>query len=368
MFNELVLILIQICACILKSDLTRAWYDSDQMGYNWADKRNHEVIANSGKGINFRDFDSFSRRSSHQMQSEQQQTVPLQIFNENKYSTSSKNSTNPFASTWCADNAIRQMKTPVNPLKVCDIEVNNMSDVHRSVRNHDFKAIKPQHARKWWNMFKLFAEQNEIRSKSFRNCLASFMDDNCLQRFEYRVPKGPTSLFELEKHMINLFGWQPESHTDSVSEFYNRKQFQGEDYRDFYTNLWNSAKYAFSFRGEFDQSSKTLLGIDEFLDVTIEKKETELGESINCLDTEVNVLDQADNDSCKMKDSKLKDFEQFEMIFTQTKKVKSCQSEIAGHARSVKFEQNSEQSDCFKIFYKKTLWKQFKAAQRADFQ
>ncbi|CAF1085526.1 unnamed protein product [Brachionus calyciflorus] len=149
MFNELVLILIQVCACIfalalttiavklavlfngqcrygshdkpdsvsnlkspvasnvkwtqetpervrrdnleyftVKPDLTRAWYDSDQKGYNWADRRNDDVIASSGKGLNFLDFDSLSRkRSSPQIQSEQQQKVPLTILNENKLST-----------------------------------------------------------------------------------------------------------------------------------------------------------------------------------------------------------------------------------------------------------------------------------------
>ncbi|CAF1120200.1 unnamed protein product, partial [Brachionus calyciflorus] len=29
----------------VKPDLTRAWYDSDQKRYNWADRRNDDVIA-----------------------------------------------------------------------------------------------------------------------------------------------------------------------------------------------------------------------------------------------------------------------------------------------------------------------------------
>ncbi|CAF0995873.1 unnamed protein product [Brachionus calyciflorus] len=67
----------------VKPDLTRAWYDSDQKGYNWADRRNDNVIANSGKGLNFLDFDNLSRqRISPLMQSEQQQKVPLPIINE----------------------------------------------------------------------------------------------------------------------------------------------------------------------------------------------------------------------------------------------------------------------------------------------
>ncbi|CAF1039678.1 unnamed protein product [Brachionus calyciflorus] len=70
----------------VKPDLTRAWYDSDQIGYNWADRRNDDVIANSGKGLNFLVFDNLSRqRISPLIQSEQQQTVQLQVLNENKF-------------------------------------------------------------------------------------------------------------------------------------------------------------------------------------------------------------------------------------------------------------------------------------------
>ncbi|CAF0946333.1 unnamed protein product [Brachionus calyciflorus] len=70
--------------------------------------------------------------------------------------------------------------------------------------------------------------ETNITTNDLRNCLASFMDDECLKRFEFRVPKGPTNLFELEKHMVKLFGWQPASQTDAVAEFYNRKQLPGE--------------------------------------------------------------------------------------------------------------------------------------------
>ncbi|CAF1085507.1 unnamed protein product [Brachionus calyciflorus] len=189
----------------------------------------------------------------------------------------------------------------VNPFKVCDMVVNNKSEYDRSIRNRDFTAVKSvrgnmmsdlreselqsqniksrskewafipicytiqQDVKTWWNRFKLFAEQNDINSNDLRNFLASFMDDRCLQRFEYRVPKGPTSLFEQEKYMVNLFGWQPASQTDYVAEFYNRIQLPGEDYRDFYTNLWHLAKYAFSFRGYFDQISYDFLVKDRFV-------------------------------------------------------------------------------------------------------
>ncbi|CAF0893831.1 unnamed protein product [Brachionus calyciflorus] len=122
----------------VKPDLTRAWYDSDQIGYNWADRRNDDVIANSGKGLNFLDFDSLSRqKSSPQIQSEQQntvQTAPLTILNENKFNTWSTNPTNPFATTRCADDATREIKTPVNPFKECDMVVNNKSEYYRSIR------------------------------------------------------------------------------------------------------------------------------------------------------------------------------------------------------------------------------------------
>ncbi|CAF0960864.1 unnamed protein product, partial [Brachionus calyciflorus] len=122
-----------------------------------------------------------------------------------------------------------------------------------------------QDVRTWWNRFKLFAEQNDINTSYLRNCLASFMDDECLKRFEFRVPKGTTNLFELEKHMVKLFGWQPASQIDAVAEFYNRKQLLGEDYRDFYTNLWNLAKYAYAYTGEFDQSKYDYLVMERFV-------------------------------------------------------------------------------------------------------
>ncbi|CAF0943141.1 unnamed protein product [Brachionus calyciflorus] len=126
-------------------DLTRGWFDSDQIGYNWADRRNYDVIANSGKGLNFLDFDTFSRQtSSPYMQSEQQQTVPLSILNENKFNTWSTNPTNHFASTWCPDDATREMKTTVNPFKACNMVVNKKSDYDdRSLRNQDFIAVTP---------------------------------------------------------------------------------------------------------------------------------------------------------------------------------------------------------------------------------
>ncbi|CAF0960003.1 unnamed protein product [Brachionus calyciflorus] len=88
------------------------------------------------------------------------------------------------------------------------------------------------------------------------------MDDECLKRFEFKVPKGPTNLFELEKHMVKLFGWQPASQTYAVAEFYNRKQFPKEDYKDFYQNLWNLAIYAYA---EFDQSMYDYLVKERFV-------------------------------------------------------------------------------------------------------
>ncbi|RNA24017.1 hypothetical protein BpHYR1_001155 [Brachionus plicatilis] len=46
-------------------------------------------------------------------------------------------------------------------------------------------------------------------------------------------------MLELEKQM------QPALQTDAVTEFFNRKQLPGEDFRDFYTNLWILARNAF---------------------------------------------------------------------------------------------------------------------------
>ncbi|CAF1083903.1 unnamed protein product, partial [Brachionus calyciflorus] len=88
-------------------------------------------------------FDTLSRqKNSPHMQSEQQQTVPLPILNENKLNTWSTNPTNPFAST-CADDATREMKTPVNPFKACDLVVNNESDYDRySWHRHELNVTK----------------------------------------------------------------------------------------------------------------------------------------------------------------------------------------------------------------------------------
>ncbi|CAF0740533.1 unnamed protein product [Brachionus calyciflorus] len=65
--------------------------------------------------------------------------------------------------------------------------------------------------------------------------------------------------------MVKLFAWQQASQTDAVAEFYNRKQLPGEDYRDFYTNLWNYAKYAYAYTGEFDQSKYDYLVKERFV-------------------------------------------------------------------------------------------------------
>ncbi|RNA05197.1 hypothetical protein BpHYR1_032411, partial [Brachionus plicatilis] len=81
-----------------------------------------------------------------------------------------------------------------------------------------------QDIRTWWNRFKLFVENNKIVDADLRNCVATFLDDNCLSRFEFRVPKGPVDMFELEKQMVKMLGQQPASQTDAVAEFYNRKQ------------------------------------------------------------------------------------------------------------------------------------------------
>ncbi|CAF0893812.1 unnamed protein product [Brachionus calyciflorus] len=207
--------------------------------------------------------------------------------------------------------------------------------------------------------------------------------------------------------MDKLFGWQPAFQTDAVAEFYNRRQLPGEGYRDFYTNLWHLAKFAFSFRGEFDQISNDflvkdrfveqryarldlfkrnqednnrlidnnesrqihnsyrkfpvqqhfrvqqlkpyrqqdtlLLVINELLDETNEsnqKKQNKHGEKFNYFKCAVTVSYQAENDTSIINDKKLSDFRQ-----SETEK-----SERAGHARSVKFEQNSDKNEkCYKV-------------------
>ncbi|CAF1113239.1 unnamed protein product, partial [Brachionus calyciflorus] len=216
----------------VKPDLTRAWYDSDQKGYNWTERRNDDVIANSGKGLNFLDFDTLSRqRSSPHMQSAQQQKLTLPIIYEKKFNTWSTNPTNPFSSTWYADDATREMKTPVNPFKACDMVVNNKSDYDRSVRNQDFTAVTPVSGNMMFDLREPELQSQNIKSRS--------------KEWVFK----PT-FYTLQQ---DLFGWQPASQTDAVTEFYNRKQLPGEDYRDFYTNLWNSAKYAYAYTGEFEQ-------------------------------------------------------------------------------------------------------------------
>ena len=47
--------------------------------------------------------------------------------------------------------------------------------------------------------------------------------------------------------MVKMFENQPASQTDAIVEFFNRKQLLGEDFRDFYTNLWMLARNAFMY-------------------------------------------------------------------------------------------------------------------------
>ncbi|RNA31420.1 hypothetical protein BpHYR1_021571 [Brachionus plicatilis] len=125
--------------------------------------------------------------------------------------------------------------------------------------------------RTWWNRFKLFVENNKIVEADLRNCIATFLDDNCLRKFEFRVLKGPVDMFELESQMVKMFGQQPASQTDAVAEFYNRKQLPGEDFRDFYTNLWILARNAFVYTGDFDQSRYDYLVKERFITCLSEK-------------------------------------------------------------------------------------------------
>ncbi|RNA25398.1 zf-CCHC domain containing [Brachionus plicatilis] len=97
------------------------------------------------------------------------------------------------------------------------------------------------------------------------NFVATFLDDDCLSRFEFRVPKVPVDMFELEKLMVKMFGQQPASQTDAVTEFYNRKQLPGENFRDFYTNLWILARNAFVYTGNFEQSRYDYLVKERFI-------------------------------------------------------------------------------------------------------
>ncbi|CAF0735798.1 unnamed protein product [Brachionus calyciflorus] len=186
----------------VKPDLTRAWYDSDQIGYNWADRRNDDVIANS----------------------EQQQTVPLSILNENKFNTWSTNPTNPFARTWYADDATREMETPVNPFKACDMVVNNKSDYDRSVRNQDFTAV----TRVSGNMMSDLRE-SELQSQNI---------------------KSRSKEWAFKPTFYSL--------QHDVRTWWNR-------FKDFYTNLWNLAKYAYAYTGEFDQSKYDYLVKERFV-------------------------------------------------------------------------------------------------------
>ncbi|RMZ97516.1 hypothetical protein BpHYR1_042721, partial [Brachionus plicatilis] len=54
-------------------------------------------------------------------------------------------------------------------------------------------------------------------------------------------------------------------------EFYNRKQLPGEDFRDFYTNLWILARNAFVYTGDFDQSRYDYLVKERFITGLSEK-------------------------------------------------------------------------------------------------
>ncbi|CAF1036418.1 unnamed protein product [Brachionus calyciflorus] len=232
----------QLESFTVKPDLTRAWYDSDQFGYNWADRRNDDVIANSGKGLNFLNFDTLSRqRSSPHMQSEQQHAVPLPILNENKFNTWSTNPTNPFASTWCADDATREMKTPVNPFKACDMAVNNKIDFDRSVRNQDFTAVTPVSGNMMSDLRESELQNQNKKSRSkewtFKPTFYTLLLEHGGIGSSYllsrttstQMIKGivwPVS-WMIKKHMVMLFGWQPASQTDAVAEFYNRKQLPG---------------------------------------------------------------------------------------------------------------------------------------------
>ncbi|CAF0924245.1 unnamed protein product [Brachionus calyciflorus] len=65
--------------------------------------------------------------------------------------------------------------------------------------------------------------------------------------------------------MVKLFGRQPAFQTNAVAELYIRKQLPGEDYRGFYTNFWNLAKYAYVYTGEFDQSKYDYLVKERFV-------------------------------------------------------------------------------------------------------
>ncbi|RNA24990.1 hypothetical protein BpHYR1_014452 [Brachionus plicatilis] len=69
-------------------------------------------------------------------------------------------------------------------------------------REWSFKPIiftTKQDIRTWWNRFRLFVEINRVNGADLRNCLATFLDDDCLSRLEFRVPEGPTDIAFNEK-------------------------------------------------------------------------------------------------------------------------------------------------------------------------
>ncbi|RNA40661.1 hypothetical protein BpHYR1_018712 [Brachionus plicatilis] len=66
-----------------------------------------------------------------------------------------------------------------------------------------------------------------------------------------------------------MFGKQPALQSDAVTEFFNLKQLPGEDFRDFYTNLWILARNEFVLIEIFEQSREddlelTTLNLEDF--------------------------------------------------------------------------------------------------------
>ena len=116
----------------------------------------------------------------------------------------------------------------------------------------------------WWERFQLYAECMNTKPEGMLNQLKSYMDDSCLKMVKWNI-KNYRDVKDLRDQVIKLFDEFRGDACDHRSNFFSRKQLDGEDLRIFMTNLWTLAELAFDIEPHDNNPNHDALILEQFL-------------------------------------------------------------------------------------------------------
>ncbi|RNA04167.1 hypothetical protein BpHYR1_033939 [Brachionus plicatilis] len=160
----------------------------------------------------------------------------------------------------------------------------------------------------WWKRFELYVTSAKVPSVKLRNCLLTFLDDECLSVFDNCTPQVPLALYDLSKQMQMLFGTIKPISIDAKEDFYSRRQRHDEDAKSYFEDLWRLAKIA--FRSETSVFNVDAIVRDRFLNglnnpylmMQLSTKETLLMTSFEALKTSLGLVSRLDTWKSKCSD------------------------------------------------------------------